>query len=51
MALAALLSDGYLRREDMEGPEFYVLMLLSAFRLWLAFVLCLVGLRAVLSSG
>ena len=27
------------------------LMLLSAFLLWLAFVLCLVGLRAVLSSG
>ena len=30
VALAALLADGYLRREDMEGPEFYVLMLLSA---------------------
>jgi NADH-quinone oxidoreductase subunit N len=30
VALGALLADGYLRREDMEGPEFYVLMLLSA---------------------
>ena len=30
VGLAALLTDGYLRREDMEGPEFYVLMLLSA---------------------
>ncbi len=30
VVLAALLADGYLRREDMEGPEFYVLMLLSA---------------------
>jgi NADH-quinone oxidoreductase subunit N len=30
VALAALLTDAYLRREDMEGPEFYVLMLLSA---------------------
>ncbi|MEY2570142.1 MAG: NADH-quinone oxidoreductase subunit, partial [Acidimicrobiaceae bacterium] len=28
--LAALLADGYLRREDMDGPELYVLMLLSA---------------------
>ncbi len=28
--LAALLADAYLRREDMEGPEFYVLMLISA---------------------
>jgi NADH-quinone oxidoreductase subunit N len=30
VALGALLTDAYLRREDMEGPEFYVLMLLSA---------------------
>ncbi len=28
--LGALLADGYLRRERLEGPEFYVLMLLSA---------------------
>lgn len=28
--LAALLIDGYLRREDLEGPEPYVLLLLSA---------------------
>ncbi len=28
--LAALLSDDYLRREGLESPEFYVLMLLSA---------------------
>lgn len=28
--LAALLADGYLRREDMEGAELYVLLLLSA---------------------
>jgi NADH-quinone oxidoreductase subunit N len=28
--LAALLSDGYARREDIEGPELYVLMMLSA---------------------
>ena len=28
--LAALLLEGYLRREDMVGPEWYVLMLLSA---------------------
>ena len=28
--LAALLLDGYLRREGMDGPELYVLMLLSA---------------------
>ena len=28
--LAALLADGYLRREQLEGPELYVLMLLSA---------------------
>lgn len=29
--LAALLSDDYLRREGIDGPEYYVLMLLSAF--------------------
>ncbi len=28
--IAALLTDGYLRREDLEGPEPYVLYLLSA---------------------
>lgn len=28
--LAALLLEGYLRREDLVGPEWYVLMLLSA---------------------
>ncbi len=28
--LVALLADGYLRREDLDGPELYVLMLLSA---------------------
>jgi NADH-quinone oxidoreductase subunit N len=28
--LAALVSDSYLRREDLDGPEYYVLMLLSA---------------------
>jgi NADH-quinone oxidoreductase subunit N len=28
--LAALLADGYLRREELEGPELYVLMMLSA---------------------
>jgi NADH-quinone oxidoreductase subunit N len=28
--IAALLADSYLRREGLEGPEFYVLMLLSA---------------------
>jgi NADH-quinone oxidoreductase subunit N len=28
--LAALVADDYLRREELEGPEFYVLMLLSA---------------------
>jgi NADH-quinone oxidoreductase subunit N len=28
--LTALLSDGYLRREKLEGPEAYVLLLLSA---------------------
>jgi NADH-quinone oxidoreductase subunit N len=30
LILAALLADGYLRREGIEGPELYVLMLLSA---------------------
>jgi len=30
VALGALLLDGYLRREGLEGPEWYVLMLLSA---------------------
>lgn len=30
VALAALFADGYLRREGLEGPEVYVLMLLSA---------------------
>ncbi len=30
VALAALVLDGYLRREELEGPEVYVLMLLSA---------------------
>lgn len=30
VVLCALLADGYLRREGLEGPEFYVLMLLSA---------------------
>lgn len=30
VALAALFASSYLRREDMDGPEFYVLMLLSA---------------------
>jgi NADH-quinone oxidoreductase subunit N len=30
VVLAALLADGYLRRERLDGPEFYVLMLLSA---------------------
>jgi len=29
IALAALLGDGYLRREQLDGPEFYVLALLS----------------------
>ena len=28
--LAALVSDAYLRREELDGPEYYVLMLLSA---------------------
>ena len=30
LALAVLVADGYLRREDLEGPEFYVLAMLSA---------------------
>ena len=30
VVLGALLADGYLRRERLEGPAFYVLMLLSA---------------------
>jgi NADH-quinone oxidoreductase subunit N len=30
IVMAALLADGYLRREDLEGPEYYVLMLFSA---------------------
>ena len=30
VVLAALFADGYLRREGLDGPEFYVLMLLSA---------------------
>ena len=30
VVLAALLADGFLRRESMTGPEFYVLVLLSA---------------------
>lgn len=30
VVLAALLADDYLRREGLEGPELYVLMLLSA---------------------
>ncbi len=30
IVMAALLADGFLRREDLEGPEFYVLMLFSA---------------------
>ncbi|MEZ5321563.1 MAG: NADH-quinone oxidoreductase subunit N [Microthrixaceae bacterium] len=28
--LVALLSDGYLRREDLDGPELYLLMLMAA---------------------
>ena len=28
--LAALMSESYLRREELDGPEYYVLMLLSA---------------------
>lgn len=30
LVLAVLIADGYLRREDLEGPEFYVLAMLSA---------------------
>ncbi len=30
VVLAALLADGFLRRERLEGPELYVLMLMSA---------------------
>ncbi len=30
VVLAALVGDAYLRREDLEGPEFHVLLLLSA---------------------
>ncbi len=30
VVLAALLGDAYLRREQLDGPEFYVLVLLSA---------------------
>jgi NADH-quinone oxidoreductase subunit N len=30
VALTAMVADGYLRREDLDGPELYVLMLLSA---------------------
>jgi NADH-quinone oxidoreductase subunit N len=30
VVLTALLADGYLRRENLEGPEAYVLLLLSA---------------------
>jgi len=30
VVMAALITDGYLRREGLEGPEVYVLMLLSA---------------------
>jgi NADH-quinone oxidoreductase subunit N len=30
VVLAALLADGYLRRERLDGPELYILMLLSA---------------------
>src|SRR5207253_4316610 len=30
VVMAALLADGYLRREALEGPEYYVLMLFSA---------------------
>jgi NADH-quinone oxidoreductase subunit N len=30
VALAALLADGYLRREGLEGPELYALIMLSA---------------------
>ncbi|MEY4131357.1 MAG: NADH-quinone oxidoreductase subunit NuoN [Actinomycetota bacterium] len=30
VVLGALLAEAYLRREDMDGPEYYVLLLLSA---------------------
>ena len=30
VVIASLLADGYLRREDLDGPELYVLLLLSA---------------------
>ncbi|MGQ0616979.1 MAG: NADH-quinone oxidoreductase subunit N [Acidimicrobiia bacterium] len=30
VVVAALLSDGYLRREGLDGPDFYALLLLSA---------------------
>ena len=30
VVLTALLADGYLRREGLDGPELYVLLLLSA---------------------
>ena len=30
MIFGALLLEGYVRREDLEGPEWYVLLLLSA---------------------
>ena len=30
LVLAVLIADGYLRREDLEGPELYVLAMLSA---------------------
>jgi NADH-quinone oxidoreductase subunit N len=30
VVMAALLADGYLRREELESPEYYVLMLFSA---------------------
>lgn len=30
LALSALIADGYLLREDLDGPELYVLMMLSA---------------------
>lgn len=30
VVLASLLADGYLRREGLDGPELYILMLLSA---------------------
>ncbi len=31
VVVAALFADDYLRRENLDGPEFYVLILLSAF--------------------